>query len=188
MKDIKYTKKYGLILGRFMPLHYGHQHIVNEVLLDGLTPLILLGDDDGANPKRNPLSFEQRKELFKLIYPNTELIILPIHDRNNWTDWFDDVGHTVIGNSGRRVEEVILYYNNKEQDRYDHFEAYGKEYTNDFYTQIFKDNDVDTKQVEFVERNDITINADATNIRKDIEAYKHLLDARIYHKLKEWKW
>ncbi|MCD6436414.1 MAG: hypothetical protein J7L15_08540 [Clostridiales bacterium] len=188
MKDIKYSHKYGLILGRFMPLHYGHQHIVNEVLLDGLIPIILLGDDNGVNPKRNPLSFEQRKELFKLIYPNTELIILQLKDRDNWTDWFDDMGHLVVGSSGRHRHQIVLYYHNKEQDRYDYFEAYGKEYINEFYTEIFKDNGVDTKKVQFVERNDITVNADATNIRDDIEAFKHLLDARVYHKLKEWKW
>lgn len=188
MNEIKYTTKYGMILGRFQPFHYGHQHIVNEVLLDGLTPIIFIGDDSGDNKTRNPLSYFQRKELIQLIYPNTEIIFIQLYDKNNWTDWFDSIGHLAVGHSGRHRHELMLYYNNKEQDRYDHFEAYGKEYINKFYTEIFKDNGVKTKQVKFVERNDITINADATNIRDDIESFKHLLDARIYHKLKEWGW
>ena len=188
MNEIKYTHKYGMVICRCQPCHYGHKHIINEILLDGLTPIILLGDDSGINTERNPLSYFERKLLIQLIYPNTEIIFIQLYDKDNWTDWFDSIGHLAVGNSGRHRHEIVLYYHNKEQDRYDHFEAYGKEYVNQFYTEIFKDNGVATKQIEFAERNDIVINADATNIRNDIEAYKHLLDARVYHKLKEWKW
>ena len=181
-------KEYGLINGRLQPPHYGHLHIINEVLLDGKIPIILLGDDGGANKKRNPLNYEERKELIKLIYPNTEIIFYSLKDKDNWSDWFDDIGHLTVGQSGRHRDQLTLYYNNKEEDRYDHFEVYGKEYINEFYTKIFEDNDIKTRQVQFVERTDIVIDADATNIRDDIEAFKHLLDSRIYWKLKEWGW
>ena len=102
--------------------------------------------------------------------------------------WFDDVGHQCVGTSGRHRDQLTLYYNNKEQDRHDHFEIYGRTYVNEFYTKIFEDNDIRTKQVEFVERTDIVVDADATNIRDDFEQFKHLLDGRIYWKLKEWGW
>ncbi len=179
-------KEYGLVIGRFQPFHYGHQHIINEVLLSGKTPIILLGC--GGDETKNPLTYSQRKELIKLIYPDTEIIFKCVYDRENWTEWFDDVGHLIVGTSGRHVDQVTLYYNNKPQDRYDHFECQGREYYNEFYTKIFEDNGLKTQQVEFVERTDITVNADATNIRDNFEDFKHLLDARVYHKLKEWGW
>lgn len=181
-------KEYGLIIGRFQPFHYGHQHIINEVLLDGKVPLIILGNDYGVDPVRNPLTVEQRIELIKLIYPNAEIIFDWVGDNPNWSSWWDEMGHTVIGSSGRAKEQVTLYYNNKEADRYDHFEVKGKEYINEFYTKVFEDNGIKTRQVEFVERTDIIIDADATNIRENLEAFKHLLDARVYWKLKEFGW
>lgn len=182
-------KEYGLIIGRFQPFHYGHQHIINEVLLDGRTPLIVLGYDEGKNPKKNPLSVEERKTLIKLIYPNTEIVFVYVTDSNDdWDKWWFDIGHAVVGDSGRFRENITLYFNNKEQDRYDAFEVLGKEYVNEFYTQVFEDNGIKTKKVEFVERTDIVVDADATNIRDNFEAFKHLLDARIYWKLKEWGW
>ena len=158
------------------------------MLLDGRIPIILIGDDNEANPERNPLTYQERKELIKLIYPNTEIIFHVIYDRDNWSDWFDNIGHVTVGNTGRHRDQLTLYYNNKEVDRHDYFEAYGKEYVNEFYTKIFEDNGVKTQQVEFVERTDIVVDADATNIRDDLCKYRHLLDARIYHKLKEWGW
>lgn len=182
------AKEYGLIIGRFQPFHYGHQHIINEVLLDGRIPLIILGDDHGVNPVRNPLSVKQRKELIKLIYPNAEIIFGSVSDNPNWTEWWESMGHTVIGGSGRVKEQITLYYNHKEQDRYDHFEVNGKEYINEFYTKVFEEHGIKTKKVEFVERTDIVVDADATNIRDNLEAFKHLLDARVYWKLKEWGW
>ena len=182
------VKEYGLILGRFQPFHYGHQHIINEVILDGRVPIIALGDDGGKDNVRNPLTTDQRQELIRLIYPNHEIVFITVNDNSNWSDWFFNLGHSVIGNSGRHMDQVVMYFNNKEQDRYDHFECNGKEYVNEFYTKIFEDNGVRTQRVEFVERNDIVVDADATNIRDNLEAFKHLLDGRIYWKLKDWGW
>ncbi len=179
---------YGLIIGRFQPFHYGHQHIVNEVLLDGKIPLIVLGDDSGRNTKRNPLSFEQRKELITLIYPNCEILFIKISDNPNWGSWFETIEKGITFNGKIPKENITLFFNNKEVDRYDHFEVSGKEYKNEFYTKIFEDNGFKLKRVEFIERSDLRVDADATNIRDNFEDFKHLLDARIYLKLKVWGW
>ena len=181
-------KKYGFVIGRCQPFHYGHQHIINEILLDNLIPIILLGDDNGLDKVRNPLSYEQRVELIKSVYPNTQIIFYKLEDKNNWNKWFDDIGHKVSGESERDVSEATFYYNHKPEDKYDFFECYGNEYINEYYTQIFIDHEVDVKQVSFASKDDIKIHATATNIRNDIDNLKHLLDARVYWKLKEWGW
>lgn len=175
-------KKYGLVVGRFQPFHYGHQHIINEVLLDGRIPIVCIGDDLGKDVIRNPLTFEQRIELIKRIYPNTEIIFKRIIDDVDWTKWFNQFLFICDD------KDVALYYNNKEQDRYKNFTVHGKEYHNEFYTKIFEDAGIKLKQVEFVTMQDLKVYADATNIRANLEAFKHLLDARVYWKLKEWKW
>lgn len=182
------SKEYGLIIGRFQPFHYGHQHIINEVLLDKKIPIIVMGNDYGKRPDKNPLSIQQRQELIKLIYPNVEILFEWVGDNPDWNIWWNDMGLAVIGSSGRQKNQVTLYYNNKESDRYNQFEVLGKEYINEFYTKVFEDNGIKTKQISFVERTDIKVDAHATNIRDDFEQFKHLIDARVYWKLKEWGW
>jgi len=181
-------KQYGFIIMRAQPFHYGHQHIINEILLDGRIPMILLGDDGGLNKIKNPLSYEQRRTLIQLVYPNTPIIFHKLQDKDNWSKWFDEVGHKATMFNSISIENIQFYYNHKPEDKYDAFECYGKEYTNDYYTQIFVDNDVKVKQVSFASKDDIKVHATATNIRNDIDNLKHLLDARVYWKLKEWGW
>ncbi len=181
--DHKREKTYGMVMGRFQPFHKGHEFIINEVLLDGKVPVLLLGDDNSNDTKRNPLSFEERKELIKLVYPDTEIEFLKISDNEDWTEWFNDIkDKTVV------FSDITLYYNNKPQDLYSYFHVNGKEYWNEYYTEVFKDAGFSLKQVQFVQMPDIKIQANATDIRADLEAYKHLLDARVYWRLKEWKW
>ena len=182
------TSEYGLVIGRFQPFHFGHEHIINEVILDGKIPIVLIGDDDGKDPKRNPLATKQVQELFEIVYPGVCIFISVKDSKNDWTQWFDDVGHAVIGDSGRIKEQVTLYYYNKEADRHKYFECLNKSYHNEFYTKIFEDNGIKLKEIEFVNRSDIHVKADATNIRDNFEDFKHLLDGRIYWKLKEWGW
>ena len=130
-------KQFGFVIGRMQPFHYGHQHIINEILLDGKIPIILLGDDFGSNKEKNPLSFEQRRELIKLVYPQTKVIIHQLYDTNDWDKWFREIGRKTSMYHSIPVENLTFYYNHKPEDKYDFFECYGKEYVNEYYTQIF---------------------------------------------------
>jgi cytidyltransferase-like protein len=178
-------KQYGLFIGRFQPFHLGHQAIINEIILDGKIPIIVIGDDNEADLKRNPLSYEQRKELIQLVYPS-ECLFVQSFDATDWTDWFTWTISKVAFLTP--LETVTLYYHNKESDRYKFFEYGGKEYHNEFYTKIFEDYGIKMKSIEFVVRTDIHIKADATNLRESFEDFKHLLDGRVYQALKTLGW
>ena len=179
------TKEYGLVIMRAQPFHIAHQNIINQIILDGKIPLILLGDDCGADINRNPLSVEERKTLIKLIYP-TECIIEAIKDKDDWNAWFDQVGHIVIGTSGRHRDQITLYTHRKEQDKCD-FVYDGKKYINESYPALFEDADIRVKDLDIMS---CSLNQEihGTNIRKNEEVAKIHLDARIYLKLKEWNW
>lgn len=179
--------KYGLVLGRFQPFHFGHQNIVNEIMLDGLRPLVAIGSINYSRDKeKNPLSFQERKELIQMIYP-TEVDVIGLYDFTDWTDWFDNVLNTIKYSALVEPSDVTLYYHNKEVDRTS-FEYKGKKYENTFYTDIFKENGFNMKPIEFVDRKDFMIESNARDIRHDIEGFKHFLDARIYHELKNKGW
>lgn len=179
--------KYGMMIGRLQPFHFGHQHIINEIMLDGLRPLIVIGStNDDRDLTKNPLSFDERKELIRKIYP-TEVDIIGIPDYNDWTMWFENLIKSIQYNTLKDVDSVTLYYHNKEVDRAT-FEYNGKLYENTFYTDIFKDYGFDMKAIEFVNRTDFKIDSNARDIRSDIDGFKHFLDARIYRELKQKGW
>jgi len=190
-----YKKKFGLFIGRCQPFHKGHQEIINEILLEGLIPVIVLGSsNDNRNKLKNPLTFAQRKELIRLVFPNVPIIFVRGIDYENWDNWYEHINqeifvtlHKEIDYNGDIKNDIILFSHNKEVDRTT-FTFKNKIYENTFYTDIFVNDGIELKQIEFVKRTDVKIDANARDIRDNIEGMKHLLDSRVYFKLKEWLW
>ena len=172
-------RKYGIILGRFQPFHNGHNSIVQDIILDNLEPIIIIGSTNIKNNK-NPLSFKERKELIKEIYP--KVIIIPSKDYNSWDEWFDNLIKELY-NVGIEPNECVLYAHNKKED-YSNFSYNNKHYINEHYTKIFKENNIQIKFLEEYKCN-LGLVTHASDIRKDIEVAKRNLDTRIFNILKE---
>lgn len=192
--DIK--KRFGLINGRFQPFHKGHQEIVNEILLSGLIPIIVLGSSNHDRDRgKNPLTYAQRKELIRLVFPNIPVVFIYGMDFTNWDEWYRnleiELEKEIFKNydslNGQLKDNIVIFHNDKEVDMTS-FEFKGKHYTDTWYTQIFEDEGFETREVAFVKREDIKIDSNARDIRSNLEGLKHLLDARVYYKLKEWGW
>jgi len=178
---LKKFTEYGLIMGRFQPFHLGHQAIVNEVLLDGKIPIILVGSTNKTGTSKNPLSFNQVKKCIKLIYPNDKIIIKGIEDNTDdiWMQGIYDILENITD-----LKKVTFYYHNKKNDFYN-FYYKGRSFSNKKLNFIFEhDNLISTKELRFPELDNFEINCHATDIRNDIEGFKHFLDARVYWFLK----
>lgn len=184
-----------MFIGRCQPFHKGHTEIINEILLEGLTPIVVLGSsNDDRNMLKNPLTYAQRKEIIRLVFPNVPIVFVRGLDFEEWDEWYfqmisdiKDTLHNEFDYTGDIFEDITLFSHNKEVDRQS-FEYSGRAYHNTFYTDIFRDQGINIKQVEFVHRTDVTIDANARDIRDNLEGMKHLLDARVYNKLKNLGW
>ena len=176
--------QYGLFIGRCQPFHLGHQAVINEMMLDGKKPIIMLGSANKRDD-RNPLHVYEREELIKIIFPNNEVDIIPLNDYDDWESWFNEL--YIRLNEITDPYNICLYYHNKEEDRQT-FEYKDHIYNNEFYTKIFEIEGFKTKEIGFVDRTDFKIESNARDIRHDIEANKHFLDARIYWNLKNKGW
>ena len=87
--DYKKVGKYGLFIGRLQPFHKGHAEIINEILLAGLIPIVVLGSSNDARDKlKNPLTYAQRKELIRLVFPNVPIVFVRGLDFESWDEWF----------------------------------------------------------------------------------------------------
>lgn len=107
-------KKVAFITGRFQPIHKGHQLLVDKAFSLSKNVVIMICSAQESRTKNNPLSFEERKNLIKKIYPDA--IIIPVQDMgigNNekWGDFLlsvlDSYGYEakffVTGEEKRRV-------------------------------------------------------------------------------------
>lgn len=166
------AQEYGVLLGRFSPIHLGHQAIIDEIIMDGRTPLIIIG---GANKfdDRHPFYAHEREEMILSIYPKA--LVKISNDSDHWDEWFEELKLYIPNNA-------VIYTNNKEQDRID-FQLYGKEYKNTFYNDIWKDQGYQTKEVTFPYKRKLDC-INATDIRNNIEDMKWALDPKTYKFIK----
>ena len=185
-QEVKDSKRYGIVVGRFMPFHIGHNAIIQDIIRDGRIPVIILGGM-GKEDERHPLSYDDRVKLIKKVYP-MGCKFIGIRDQDNWTEWYNSVKQAMIDLSINK-EQALLYSHNKEVDRTD-FKYNGKIYQNEFYTKMFEENGIEIKLLkEFVDKKGKVVHA--SNIRNSEKEGIRNLDARVYMMLKEkynwWK-
>ncbi|OWZ90420.1 hypothetical protein B9J07_27935 [Sinorhizobium sp. LM21] len=100
---------YGIFIGRFQPLHLGHEAVIRGALEKVETLIVVVGSSLlAANPK-NPFSFAEREAMFARIFQHElstgRLILVPLYDYEHDHDWRD--------NLKKGVTEAILSHANK---------------------------------------------------------------------------
>ena len=116
-------KKYkcGLYIGRFQPIHIGHESIICRMLLECDHVIIAIGSAQESGTERNPFSFEQRADLINNVFYRYviagRISIIPIRDRyqlSNDASWGDYVFQNVWDVT-HRVPDVV--YEGEESER-----------------------------------------------------------------------
>lgn len=90
-----------VFIGRFQPLHLGHQYVITEALKQARRVIILIGSSKQPKTLRNPWSFNERKQFIKLAFVPEDyqrLSIAPLlDDLYNDQNWIRSVQQTVHG-------------------------------------------------------------------------------------------
>ncbi len=147
-----------VFLGRFAPLHLGHQKIIDKMIsLYGINNcLILIGSSNVIN-ERTPYSFLFRKKLIKTIYP--KINILPLVDVNNDRLWLD-----IVKKLETKLKTEFIFLGGSERDLKQHWSK--------FKTKVLIDRETEGKGIS------------ATNVRNmlnkvNIKELENLLDPKI---------
>jgi bifunctional NMN adenylyltransferase/nudix hydrolase len=96
---------FGVFIGRFQPLHLGHEHTIQHALTHVGRLIILIGSANIARNPRNPFSFDERKEMVRNAFPyevaQGRVIIEPLDDHlYSDTAWVTEVQ--------RRVNAIVI--------------------------------------------------------------------------------
>lgn len=101
------SKPYDILvfIGRFQPLHKGHQAVIDRALEMAERVLVLIGSAGKARSVRNPFTFEERYNMIRAVYTN-RVVCLSVEDAAyNDTDWVMSVQ--------KKVNDFARYYANK---------------------------------------------------------------------------
>ena len=75
---------FGVFIGRFQPLHTGHEHVIARTLEQVERLIVLVGSANVARDPRNPFTYAEREAMLRSAFRHEvaqgRLIIAPIDD------------------------------------------------------------------------------------------------------------
>ena len=84
------TKPYhtAVFIGRFSPFHMGHEQVIREGLKQAREVIVVVGSSFAARSFRNPFTFEERRDMIKSVFPESNVKVVPVsdypYDDNKW--------------------------------------------------------------------------------------------------------
>ena len=89
-----------IFIGRFQPLHLGHEHVIRQALEQAETVLVFVGSSNLARSVRNPFTFQERRQMIERTFADEvatgRIIIQKTYDHPyNDTAWIAHVQRTV---------------------------------------------------------------------------------------------
>ena len=105
---MKYLKN-AVIVGRFQPMHKGHQKLVDIGLSVAERVLVFVSSSDKKDTIRNPYDFKYRISLIEKIYSKEisegRVIIKPLNDLTNENDLTYKWGEYVVNEAENVLNE-----------------------------------------------------------------------------------
>lgn len=115
--DIKIENR-GIYLGRWAPLHKGHQRIIDKMIsthgIDNC--LLIIGSSSNERTVKTPFTYFERRNFIKTLYPGIKIVGIPdVNDDTNWMTMLDDTVNSVFPNTipifyGGSRKDVEWYY------------------------------------------------------------------------------
>ena len=115
-------KTVGIFIGRFMPLHKGHEEIIEKAKKEFDEVIVIIGSSDNTITLRNPFDIETRIKMFQHI---EGINILTIENSNYDFEWWKQEINNIVNQwcENQDVESISLIGCKKYSDSYwlDHF-------------------------------------------------------------------
>jgi bifunctional NMN adenylyltransferase/nudix hydrolase len=130
------VKKYDLLvfIGRFQPLHKGHQAVIDKALELSKRVLVIAGSMGKARSTRNPFTFDERKHMINSVYP--DVIVRGISDSAyNDTMWVNNV-QKIVKEVSLEVANPDGFHNNGIADLNIGLIGHEKDHTS-YYLKLF---------------------------------------------------
>lgn len=100
---------HGLVLGRFQPLHKGHEALIRQAMEDCVEVTVAIGSATAKQSAKDPFTLEERMEMVRAVFGDRlRVIAVPdIHDPPRYADHVAEITgrfERVFGNDDRTVD------------------------------------------------------------------------------------
>lgn len=122
-------KEYAIYLGRFSPIHKGHQRIIENMLEKYGTEncIILIGSCANKLDDTLFFTYSQRKQMLKTLYPNIGVVGLPDYKNvfydPSFKQWHENLWDIIKLKFPDATIENTIFQSGSEQDSYFYKEA-----------------------------------------------------------------
>jgi len=103
-------------IGRFQPLHKGHEYVINEALKIADKVLVLIGSAHSARSIKNPFTYDERMDMiFNIFKDNVEVADLSdfIYEENQWIAEVQDLVSAIRG-----AKNICIIGHSKDESSY----------------------------------------------------------------------
>lgn len=165
----------GVVVGRFSPIHIGHEHLIN-IALGKCKRVVLIVTSKGNIDEKNPYDLEFRISLIKKIYRdqvnNGNLIITTFTENQKLDTSYGDSILRIVKEVANIDTDYIIYGSDKDISK-----CFSKEAISNIHYDI-------------IDRNDIPVSA--TAIRKALKENNNILlekylNSKIYNEIESLK-
>lgn len=101
----------GLVIGRFQPLHKGHEALIRQAIEDCVHVTVGIGSSKAKQSVRNPFTFEERERMLRAAFGDRiDVVAIPdIHDPPNYAGHVMEITGPVDRVFGNDEETVSLF-------------------------------------------------------------------------------
>jgi cytidyltransferase-like protein len=96
--------QFGYVIGRFNPMHLGHHELIDEMIERTDYQVIFIGSANKRRTESDPLSFEERKHIIEIHYPNSTII--GIDDFNDIELWKKVLEENINSEVSKIIQEL----------------------------------------------------------------------------------
>lgn len=90
---------FGVYIGRFQPLHVGHEQVIRDALERVETLIVVVGSSFIARTPVNPFTFNERQQMIEGVFAHEvatgRVIVVPANDYEDDDAWADEVRSSV---------------------------------------------------------------------------------------------
>lgn len=97
-------KNLGLLVGRFQPLHLGHEKLIQSKKQEYNHLIVFIGSINKQRTRDNPLNFKERKKILSKIFPGID--ILGVEDKGDAKLWVSAI-EDKVNNLNLKQEKFI---------------------------------------------------------------------------------
>lgn len=173
-----------LYIGRLNPAHKGHLEVIKKAISENVNNILFLWSPIEKEPEKNPLDFEQRKNILRKIFKEENLKIFEIVDDQSNLAWILKI-YRKIFMTFPDAKELNFYYGSDEDSAFNVLKEY-----EEFFAHKINYIKIDREQT-FIEYNLQKLELSATNFRKYLrnwqdEIAKNFTDERIFTEIKKY--